>query len=144
MYFFGALDRSHLSLYIEREALDRSHLSLYIERGSKLNASISTSTTPRPKIKSQFISSVKCKIEGGMANPTSKPFYGWPSSYAVSQFFEHQYFARNLVQTCLGAPGSGSSRKKWFPVYFFSSYGKLLTIFNLFQGLCLVGTHFRQ
>ena len=52
-------------------------------------------------------------------------------------------FARNFVQTCLGPPGSGSSkRKKW--LIFFSSYGKCLTIFDLVQGVWLVGTHFRR
>ena len=54
-----------------------------------------------------------------------------------SQFFK--YFARNFVQTCLGAPGSGSLRKKK-TLLFFSSYGKRLTVVDLFEGLWLVGS----
>ena len=44
-----------------------------------------------------------------------------------------RFFARNFVQTCLGAPGSGWSGKK--SVIFFSSYSKCLSIFDLFEGL---------
>ena len=44
-----------------------------------------------------------------------------------------EYFARSFAPTCLGAPGSGSSRKK--RVIVFSSYGKCLTVIDLFEGL---------
>ena len=49
-------------------------------------------------------------------------------------------FAWNYVQTCLGAPGSGSLKKKR---PFFSFCGKRLTTIGLFEGLWLVGTHVR-
>ena len=68
-----------------------------------------------------------------MANPTSKPFYGWPSSYAVSSSTINIYAKlgtnmpwytwKRLVQEKIGYQ------------YFLSSYGKRQTILNLFEGL---------
>ena len=53
-----------------------------------------------------------------------------------------QIFELNFVQICLGAPGSCSFRKQGC---FFSSYGKrLFIIIDLFEGLSLVGAHFRR
>ena len=54
-----------------------------------------------------------------------------------SQFFK--IFALNFVQTCLGAhalgaPGSGSFRKKKV-MFCFSPYGKWLTIIDLLEAL---------
>ena len=48
-------------------------------------------------------------------------------------------FARNVVQTCLGAPGGGArSETKWEQKYF--SLRKRLVVIDLFEGLRLVGT----
>ena len=57
-----------------------------------------------------------------------------------SQIFE--YFGRNVLQTCLGVPRTGSFRKKKVSNLF--SLRKRLTVNDLFEGTCLIGTHFRR